>query len=738
MDKALSGLSVKAKLFLVGFVFCLPIALLVWLLIQEKGTSIRFGQKEIVGDAYLRPLRKLLQETYSNSNSDGNLIQKDSINAALADLKSVDGKSSPKLNISKDLETLEKAVGQDKYAPVVDATKAAITTVGNDSNLILDPDLDSFYLMDAVLLKLPGIFDKASSLLLTCQSYEKRKNLTEEERTDLVVRLGLLNSDIDGLKSDLDTAYANNASGAIKKAVDEAASTALDDCKAFTNYIQASYVKAKELPSRSNEAATMAAKALDSSYALWDKSVDCLDGVLQTRVGKFQHNERITLVVVVVGVILAFILSAAISRMVRRRLSETTTALRHLGEGNLGARLSIEGKDEFATMAQDLNAGLNELSNLIKNAQKIGSQTGQSATKLATMIESESEAISESLAQAAQAASSESVAIEQSASAATYLMRASAELSVRSSDQVNILDQMVETVGSIEQAAEQVDSRSKVALQHASQASELARTSDEVIQSSINGMANISNATERISGSSKKLSSASERIGQIIKTIQDIADQTNLLSLNAAIEAARAGEHGKGFAVVAEEVRKLAENSASQTREIQQIITDIQMLTGETLEAVQYGSEQVMNGTGSVNQVGLAFKEIAESISRVESNIACTVEDADVIKALVDQVSSHTSTMNTNVRETQMSVEEIRIKVADVSSNIDDLRSVSEQNVSVAKDIGLLAESQKQTAAYMADKANEVRDNSADLMNQLSQFTADTIELHIETNQKAA
>jgi methyl-accepting chemotaxis protein len=190
------------------------------------------------------------------------------------------------------------------------------------------------------------------------------------------------------------------------------------------------------------------------------------------------------------------------------------------------------------------------------------------------------------------------------------------------------IDHLAETVGRIAAGSEK-------AAERAQQAADQARQGGEIVRNTIQGMDKISQTVADAARVVEELGRDSDRIGAIIAVIREIADQTNLLALNAAIEAARAGEQGRGFAVVADEVRKLAEKTGGATAEIGDMIASIQRQTAEAVRTMEAGTAEVSQGVERSREAGASLEEIMESANRVTAMIrdiarATTLQNEDV------------------------------------------------------------------------------------------------------------
>ncbi len=277
-------------------------------------------------------------------------------------------------------------------------------------------------------------------------------------------------------------------------------------------------------------------------------------------------------------VLLIVVLTYALLRaMVLKPIHEMAAISKDIaqGEGDLTKRVPVHGTDEIATLGSYFNQFIEKLQGMIGKVAHVTDKVASASVELS----------------------------------------ATAEEISKGTD--TLIEEMNATVS-------QVAQNSGKAATLAQETVKTAKDGGSVVSDTISGMQQLSDAVSSSATIIAELGKSSDQIGEIVRVIEDIADQTNLLALNAAIEAARAGEQGRGFAVVADEVRKLAERTTKATKEIGDMIRQIQQDTRGAVESMQQGTVKVTSGVDLVNRTGEALSRIVEMVS----------ESADMIRQI--------------------------------------------------------------------------------------------------------
>ncbi|WP_404317480.1 methyl-accepting chemotaxis protein [Bacillus lumedeiriae] len=242
-----------------------------------------------------------------------------------------------------------------------------------------------------------------------------------------------------------------------------------------------------------------------------------------------------------------------------------------------------------------------------------------------------------------------------------------------------VVEEMAEAM---DQAASSIQSVSNLAISTAN----YTESGTTLMESTVKKMEEIQTSTQSTASVVQSLSRKSTEIEKIISLITNVADQTNLLALNAAIEAARAGEHGKGFAVVADEVRKLAVESGSAAGDIRQLIRAIQQEIEEVISAMQIAKEFVSEGLAMAQESGSSFHEISKMISEVSTQaeeISAITEEVNAstqsVKELADDVAVMSEKADERSQTVTAAVEEQNAIMEEISASAKVLSSMSEE-----------------------------------------------------------
>lgn len=357
---------------------------------------------------------------------------------------------------------------------------------------------------------------------------------------------------------------------------------------------------------------------------------------------------------------------------VLRPLRDVGAVMTEAGKGDLTLQADIHREDEIGVLAEECNSLISSLGVIAAQARR----SAESVSAAASQLSASSEEINSST-------------IEISSS--VQQIAHGAELQSRKVDETS------RSMAIIASTSEEVASKASDVARTSEEAASVARHGEEATEQAVIKIAEVQQAIETLAGSVEVLGQRSEQIGGIVDIITSIADQTNLLSLNAAIEAARAGESGRGFSVVAEEVRKLAEGSGRAAEQIGELIKEVQAETARAVRFMEVGTREVEVGAEVVGRSGHALRLITDAVTR-------TVQLSETIA----------SQMSDQARRT-----------AEVDRAMHEIAAVVEQNAASAEETAAAAEEQTACMEEITASAQDLSDMAQRLDDAVHRFKVD-------------
>ena len=360
----------------------------------------------------------------------------------------------------------------------------------------------------------------------------------------------------------------------------------------------------------------------------------------------------------------------------RRLLFSIAAACIGLGAALILCHAGVKSEDEIGSLLRSIQSLIDYIRGFSEVTQRIaeGDFTAQ------VTVRSDRDILSSSFKTMM---SNLSVLIHQLSDNAQQLVGAAGEIASSSesiskgsknqADQVNQISAAVEEMSSTIVESSRNAGDAKTAVQNAS---ETATNGSVIVNNTLEGMQKIAYVVAGASESITKLAASTDKIGEIVNVINDIADQTNLLALNAAIEAARAGEQGRGFAVVADEVRKLAERTGRATGEVTRMIKGIQQETVDAVSAMAEGTLQVNKGRELADSAGNSLTEIVTMVQQVTGMITQIASAAEEQALAAEQIARSIEHVSTVTKETATSSEQSAAVAETLSHQAENLQEI--------------------------------------------------------------
>ncbi|CAM3779828.1 Methyl-accepting chemotaxis protein YoaH [Bordetella sputigena] len=358
---------------------------------------------------------------------------------------------------------------------------------------------------------------------------------------------------------------------------------------------------------------------------------DAIDHILSA----LRHAEAVMLTGLILALLVAIAAGILLMRAINGPMRAIVSVLDAFGKGDLTSRLNLGRRDEFGAIETGFNRMADELTDLVGKAQRSAIQVATSVTQIAATSKEQ------------QATASEVAATT------TEIGATSREIAATSRD-------LVRTMNEVSGAADQTAS--------------LADEGHHDLARMENTMRTVMDAAGSVNAKLAVLNEKAGNINQVVTTINKVADQTNLLSLNAAIEAEKAGEYGRGFAVVATEIRRLADQTAVATYDIEQIVREIQSSVAAGVMGMDKFSEEVRRGVTEMQQVGEQLAQIIQHVQTLAPRVQMVNEGMQAQATGAEQINQALSQLADATQQTVESLRQSSIAIDDLNTVAGELR----------------------------------------------------------------
>jgi methyl-accepting chemotaxis protein len=407
-------------------------------------------------------------------------------------------------------------------------------------------------------------------------------------------------------------------------------------------------------------------------------------------------------------------------------LHEVADAAKLIAAGTLTNDVAPKSeRDVLGTAFREMTTGLRDSVRHVRDAAVHHADTSQDLGEVTGQVSEVVDHVAIAIQQIAINAEQESVAARASDVSVARLKELVAHVTQGAQDQTSSVHGASDSTAQMASGVEQVAMNANALADTAHRTRTSAEQGVIAVERVVTGMAEIQAVVSEASDKVRDLGRLGEKIGAVVETIDDIAEQTNLLALNAAIEAARAGEHGRGFAVVADEVRKLAERSQRETREIGGLIGEVQVATRDAVTAMEIGATKVQQGAVENERAGQALGEILSAVEATVDQVEEIAAAAQEMAAQSRETSEVMATIVATAGATSAAAESMIDASTEVGDSIRSITAGAAANSAATEEVSASAEEMNAQTEAMARQSQELASTALELHEAVARFVID-------------
>jgi len=681
----LNKLKYSSKFFIIGVLLIIPLIVVSVLYMFTLREELHQADKRLEGIEYNILLKDLLQFTQqsrgltisslTDSSVEGQLDEKiDMVNATYNKLADLESDMKYDINTNAQLQAIQSKWNKLYQANLTDSESILsqykdlnrdilklMTDVSNNSELLLAQSQESFNLIYNATIELPSLAEHFGQMralgveLINEDTFES--NLDEFNSIYYLMQATINDLQASSEYMFKNEQFANQLQGS------------LNAVRESTQQYFAAIEKMSEGAISSSDYYDIATDSINTNFDFFIASLDILQQQLNEQYNELSTKTTTVMSVLIVIVILALLLFFGLYAAIRQSIRLLSEGTSQVAEGNLNVVIDLKTNDEMHMVETSFNSMTEKLNELVREITISSEHVASSSQQLNASSEEATASVEQVTTAVSQMAKDTNVQV----------------ISIKGSTQA-----MNEMVSGIERIAENSVLISDLTNETTSYANDGHTTVEKALQQ----METIERTVELSSRKINELSKKSAEIDSIVNVKTEIADQTNLLSLNAAIEAARAGDHGRGFAVVAEEVRKLAVQSRESAAQIANLIKSIQTETNDSVKMMGAVTDNVKIGIQVTEESAYKFGHILTKMQE----------------------------LNPQMEDISATATEFSVQAEQVASTMQQLQSIAENTSSATEQIASTSEEQLTIMEEVSSSAHSLAEMAESLQSLVSQF----------------
>ncbi|MDP1836640.1 MAG: methyl-accepting chemotaxis protein [Chlamydiales bacterium] len=675
--KFLQRFTFAQKFSFICFQFALVVATVLSLMLHEQNQDVAAARRALIGLQYFRPIQTLDKYISEHQEAGQRFLLGDTslenvvthlqqrISAGFNDLTDAETNIGPELfsdrtpvadwhqssvapaklkqqweELNSSFAKLTPEASLTKHVALLNNLQTLAGLVGDSSSLVLGDDLVSYYLTNMIFVEIPLVQANVLYAASISELVATKKEIRQSEREDLAGHIALAEHALDAISNSLwkaSQARKNLHEDLELKAAMEDPYTELSSAIAnFISTLKKSILKPQKIDVEPGSLAVSSSRAINESFQFAELGTEQLERFLKESLDLLEFQRRTSAGLVLGMSFLAFLSSFILLRAMLSPLQKLVGAAEQLAKGNLGVRVDVGQSDEVSQVGLALNKMAASIEEVLANLQHAGVQLTTSTTEIAA------------------AAKEQETTIVQQETATKQIAVTAKEISATASEFANYIHEVTSS---------------------AEETSGLAATGKEGLSKLKNIMKQMVDATTEIAD---KLSSLNEKTGVItgvITTITKVADRTNLLSLNAAIEAHKLGARGGSFGVIATEIRRLADQTAYATLDIEKVVHQMVAAVSTSVEGVAKFSEDIRQGVKQANAISGLLTKIIAQVQQQTASFESVNQGMETQSSGAKQITDSIEELSEAAQQSTASIRQFHAALAHLSTTIKELQS---------------------------------------------------------------